>query len=460
MQDTSPNSTSAAATFVRRVRVLTVVFAILLLLDFVVFGWFLFRSLSQRELERVLLETRVEAQAVADELSRRVEESGELPEVIRQPGFETELAALARRTDIESVLVRTSDGVLVFSRGAGQQQSSERGELSDLRVALPGASNLEVPIRGMGTLVVGFSRQELSQRVEDLRLHLLRMAGIVAVLTTGLLLIAYLSVSWLYRRGRRLEEQAVASERLAYLGTLASGLAHEIRNPLNAVNLNLQMLEEGAGDSRGRLFEITRSEVKRLERLVTDFLAYAKPRPIEREWLQVDQVLAEAADLARGAFEESGVRLELQGPQSDLAVWVDEEQTKQVIYNLLNNALAVSREAGGEVVRLWGAKKGEEAILAVSDRGPGVPEEERDKIFEVFYSKRRGGTGLGLAIVSRFADAHGAKVEVAEGRLGWPETTVLGGTTVSLRFSATSVRAKTSRDRPQQPVGDLSRQAN
>jgi signal transduction histidine kinase len=101
---------------------------------------------------------------------------------------------------------------------------------------------------------------------------------------------SFLLVTSLLRRSQRLEEKAAESERMAYIGTLASGLAHEIRNPLNSVNLNMQMLEEELGETGGtptgtRLLSITRSEVGRLERLVTDFLSYAKPRTPDLEEL-------------------------------------------------------------------------------------------------------------------------------------------------------------------------------
>lgn len=438
----------AAEVFARRIRWLTAVFAVLLLLDFGFFGWLLFRSLSQRELERVLLETRESAEAAAASIGARLGEGAPTEELEQRTDFVTELSALARRKDIESVLVRTSDGILVYSLGseAATEQSSER-DIGDLQVVLP-QSELEVPIRGLGTLVVGLSREHLSERVSELRSHLLRQAGVVAALTAALLVGAYGVVTWLYRRSRSLELQAEEAEQLAYLGTLASGLAHEIRNPLNAVSLNLQMLEEGAGDSRGRLFDITRSEVQRLERLVTDFLAYARPRQSEPAWEPVGDLLTETRDLAAGAFAEAGVELQVDGVEQTTEIHVDKEQIKQVILNLLHNALAVSLDGHEGVVRLWARRDGETMTLGVSDRGPGIPAEERDKVFDVFYSNRRGGTGLGLAIVRRFAEAHDAEARIDDGSLGWRDDGVnettgesrSGGTTVSIRLPGGAVR--------------------
>ncbi len=443
----------AAEVFARRARLLTVVFAALLLLDFGLFGWLLFRSLSQRELERVLLETREDAEAVAESIGDQADDLEDLGGLSDQVDFVTELQSLARRRDIEAIMVRTAEGILLYSQGYDEDSSrlgAQERSIADLQVLLP-ESDLEVPIRGLGTLVVGLSREHLSQRVEELREHLLRLAGVVAALTTALLLGAYGVVTWLYRRSRALEEQAQSAERLAYLGTLASGLAHEIRNPLNAVNLNLQMLEEGAGDSRGRLFDITRSEVRRLERLVTDFLAYAKPRPLEREWVSVRELLAEAHELASSAFVEAGVDLEVEEGRSETLIWVDSSQIKQVIHNLLHNSLQVSAQfaTGSEttepsIVRLWVRPSGDGLALGVSDQGPGIPKDHREKVFEVFYSNRRGGTGLGLAIVRRFADAHGAKVQIDDGDRG--HTRGERGATVSVHFPGDAVRFASTAD--------------
>ena len=440
----------AAEVFARRVRLLTVVFAALLLLDFALFGWLLFRSLSQRELERVLLETREDAEVIAESIGARAGETGDLRDIDQETEFVTELSTLARRKDIESVLVRTSDGILVYSLGTdGGASGAQERDIADLTVVLP-QSDLEVPIRGLGTLVVGLSREHLSERVEELRSHLLRLAGVVAALTAALLLGAYGVVTWLYQRGRALEQQAQSAQRLAYLGTLASGLAHEIRNPLNAVNLNLQMLEEGAGTSSGRLFDITRSEVHRLERLVTDFLAYAKPRPLEREWTEVATLLQESRELAEGAFANAGVRLETTPPLAKVLIWVDAEQIKQVIHNLLHNALEVSqvsRVQGEEpTVRLWARKVGDALAVGVSDQGPGIPPDQRRKVFEVFYSNRRGGTGLGLAIVQRFAEAHGAEVRIEDGDLSSNEDLANRGAIVSVVFPVEAVRLTDDRD--------------
>ena len=244
--------------------------------------------------------------------------------------------------------------------------------------------------------------------------------------------LAYVLIRRLILRGRELEAQAAEAERLAALGTLAAGLAHEIRNPLNSLSLNMQMLEEelapeeGAGDRR-RLLAITRSEIGRLDRLVSDFLAYARPRPLRREPVAVGLLLEEAA--ARIAPEararQGGVSVEDATRGLELAA--DREQLAQLLLNLAQNALFASEGTGRRPqVRLAARLEVGVVALDVADNGTGVPASERERVFDLFYSTRKGGTGLGLAIARRIARAHGGEIVVGEA----PE----GGALFSLRL--------------------------
>ena len=150
-----------------------------------------------------------------------------------------------------------------------------------------------------------------------LRKDLIRQASLIGILSMLLLISAYVAVWLVLRRSQRLEVQAAEAERLAYLGTLASGLAHEIRNPLNSLNLNMQMLEEeidehGSAPTGKRLLSITRSELSRLERLVSDFLAYAKPRPLELEEVPAVRPLERMREVLAGEIQKRQVQIEIE----------------------------------------------------------------------------------------------------------------------------------------------------
>lgn len=445
--------------FSRRLLVGSILLAVFVLCDVALFGWLLFRSMSEREISRVLLETREDA----EELASQIEEGAAAREddlylaVATERETQTYIDSVLRQRDIvRTVEIRDERGRLVYriesdemipaDPQAGPVVASPEGgpeveERQFERQFTYDVYDLSVPIGDLGEIRIGISREQMERRIGVLREELLRQAGIVGAVTLAVLLTAYLVIWWLVRRGRILQTQAAEAERMAYIGTLAAGLAHEIRNPLNSLSLNMQMLEEdlqevGSPVSTRRLLGITRREIGRLERLVTDFLSYARPRPVELDEVAVGEVLqhvrAVVAERARRAGAE--VRVENpceEDPESERrCIRVDEQQIKQLMLNLAANAVAaVEAAGGGGAVVLRARELGDRLALEVEDDGVGIPEEERERIFEVFHSTRKGGTGLGLAIVERIARNHDAELEV-ESRVG-------KGTTVRVHLPAT-----------------------
>ncbi len=272
----------------------------------------------------------------------------------------------------------------------------------------------------------------------------LRRKALVAAIGAGLVLVAgFVYVLSLLRRNRLLEQSRQSAERASYMGLLASGLAHEIRNPLNAMNMNLQMLEEEmqavpeADADHLELLESTKSEIKRLERLVNNFLAYARPAPPRFEPRDIDRVVQEVVRLLENDFRQSGVRLESRTSGVLPNVEIDDAQFKQALINLLVNARQVLRE-GGTVAVATRPGPGGEIVLEVSDDGPGIPPEAQERIFEVFYSSRGGGTGLGLPIAKQVVERHGGTIQL-ESRVG-------EGTTFRIRLPRTHAAPRADRE--------------
>ncbi|MFL6291118.1 MAG: two-component system sensor histidine kinase NtrB [Thermoanaerobaculia bacterium] len=444
----------------RRLFIASVVFGLFVLFDIALFGWLIFRSLSQREIERVLLETRAEAETLARQLARRPEEQGGR-DLYTAMAVERETQAyidsnLREREIVRDVKILDNNGVLVFEMHSkatppvapeGQTPPAGSPELQLGDTELPvelrekefattyQVPDIQVPIGQFGMLQIGISPVELSQRIEVLRQDLVRQAAWIGVFSIALLLTAYGAVWLLVQRSRRLELQAVEAERMAYIGTLASGLAHEIRNPLNSLNLNMQMLEEEMVEggpavspaSGKRLLAITRSEISRLERLVSDFLAYAKPRPLEMEEMPAVRPLERVRELLAGEIQKRGARVEVEDRSGGARVRVDPAQIGQLLLNLARNAMDAAEEAGRKpVLELSVLRHGASVALVVRDNGVGIPPEERERVFELFYSTRKGGTGLGLAIVDRIARAHGGRVRL--------ESAVGEGTSVTVEL--------------------------
>ncbi len=431
-----PPGGSARFSGSRRLLVASIVLGAFVLVDLGLLGWLIFRSLSKREVERILLETRREAEEVAEQLAGTATEDGQdlytLIAVEREKQTYID-AILQKREIIQNLEIRNADGHLVF-RALGERFDPPQGTIDTTGIEAPELPrrletetveksetvnyDMEIPIGDLGILHIGISRVELQQRVEVLRGELVRQTSWLGAVTVVVLLIAYLTIWWLWRRGRDLEEQAVEAERMAYIGTLASGLAHEIRNPLNSLNLNMQMLEEESarplsGSSRSKLFAVTQQEIRRLERLVTDFLSYAKPRPLDMEELPAVDLLRRCGDLLAAEFETRGARIVVEDLSAGGRVRVDPAQLSQLLLNLAQNALAATEESGRPPRITLTARATEGAVcLEVEDNGVGIPAAESEKIFDLFYSTRKGGTGLGLAVVRRIAADHGGTIEV------------------------------------------------
>ena len=440
----------------RRLLLASAVFGLFVLFDIALFGWLIFRSLSQREIERVLLETRAEAQSLAQQIARRAERQGKdlYTAVAVERETQTYIDSILRQRDIvRRVEIRDKKGVLVFQSVnqasipvpqdgippvGGSSELPAPGPRQETRTldwsATYEVPDVQVPIGDLGVLQIGISTPELAKRIEILRGELIQQTAFVGGLSILLLITAFAGVWLLLRRAQALEVQAAEAERMAYIGTLASGLAHEIRNPLNSLNLNMQMLEEeidehGSVPTGKRLLSITRSEISRLERLVTDFLAYAKPRPLELEEIPAILLLERVPEVLAGEIQKRRARIDVHDRSAGARVRVDLGQMNQLLLNLAQNGLVAAAEADRTpIIELTAHRQGPWVQLRVADNGVGIPPEEQPRIFELFYSTRKGGTGLGLAIVDRIARAHGGSVSV--------ESTPGNGTIMTIELPA------------------------
>ncbi len=241
---------------------------------------------------------------------------------------------------------------------------------------------------------------------------LLASSGVVAILT-----VALFYVLWLLKRAQLVEAEAHIADRLAYLGTLASGLAHEIRNPLSAMNLNIQMIEEEmnpkAGSDLGVLLAGTKQEISRLERLATAFLLYAKPIILERQEFAVPELFNDVTLLMSRECERNGIRLVVENSDHAPKINADRDSLKQALLNLIVNAQdsVNARASGDKIIRLNATRQENQVVIRVWDNGSGIGSEDAKNLFKLFYSTKRGGTGLGLPIAQRIIESHGGRIE-------------------------------------------------
>ena len=234
---------------------------------------------------------------------------------------------------------------------------------------------------------------------------------------------------------RRMEQRLLHGERMTALGELAAVLAHEIKNPLNSMVINLEVLrghlaglEPGARTKTEKYVRVLGDELTRLEKVIRGFLDFAKPVTLALGEVQLNDVLRSLVDLVQPQAARIGVKIELQLAGALPPVTGDAAQLKQALLNLVLNAFH-AMPSGGEL-RLATSTTPERAVrVTVADRGAGIPEADLAKIFDLFWTTKPDGSGLGLPTVQRIVQSHGGKIGV--------ESKVGSGTTFSLLFPTT-----------------------
>lgn len=212
-----------------------------------------------------------------------------------------------------------------------------------------------------------------------------------------------------------IEAQLQRADRLASVGRLAAGMAHEIRNPLASISGSVQLLleESQLNPQDQRLMKIVQREAERLSQLLSDFLDYARPRPLCKQSLPLAAFLAELKDFVSGDSRFSQIQLDIQCP-SDASLQVDPDMLRQALWNLLVNA-ADAMQGQGELSIVYDPMK---KSLQISDSGPGIAPEIRSTVFDPFFSTKEKGTGLGLATVHSFMDLHDGQIHLDESLSG------------------------------------------
>ncbi len=214
----------------------------------------------------------------------------------------------------------------------------------------------------------------------------------------------------------RLEEQGEElrrAERLSALGTLAGGLAHEIRNPVGIIRATAQLLRMECGPAAGETVQVIQEETERIEQLIQDLLNYARGQHLERRPVDILGLLQQVQERIRPLAETQGVAVQVESPPDLPIATLDLEQMEQALVNLCVNAIQAMDGPGRlTLAARWEAQAECPLELRVQDTGPGVLPEEQQRIFDPFFTTKDKGTGLGLSVVQRIVDDHGGRVWV------------------------------------------------
>jgi signal transduction histidine kinase len=211
---------------------------------------------------------------------------------------------------------------------------------------------------------------------------------------------------------RQIKGQLQTAERLSAINRVTSGVAHEVKNPLNAIlmHVDLARIKLGKGDyDVNQQMDIIASEILRLDRVVKTFLDFTRPVEMKTAEISVDTFVSEVVELARPQAQAVGVTISVAMGTAGATIAADPDLLKQAALNIVVNAIDAMPK-GGEL-RFESSLEGEEAEIRISDSGAGIPEEKRDKIFQLYYTTKTKGSGIGLAMTFRIVQLHNGRID-------------------------------------------------
>lgn len=391
-----------------------------------------------------------QARRVSEEIQKKVEAQGAkgLLAAKNDPLLAQQVEVLLQgNKNVMAVCILDSEGNVVMAntgvtpemvelrkdKQGGVQANFDPANFNSIKVRLrpthPRLEEVKVPIghkhQTLGNLRFLISTSGIYRDIEASSREISRriwsaMLGFVGVVALGLFLMARL-----FRRQVHLMEKNEQLDRMAYVGTLASGMAHEIRNPLNAMSVNLTVAEEELAapecepEILRRVVALLRRETTRLNQSVSSFMEFAMPQRFGKERTELRPVVEEVVELLRPRIEECGTEVSVVMPE-DATVDADFSGLRQVLYNVMLNAVQAMAERKGAPNRLEVGARRESAqwLLWLEDTGPGIPAGQEEKIFEVFHSTKAAGSGFGLSIAKAIIQRHGGEILARRGERG------------------------------------------
>lgn len=262
-----------------------------------------------------------------------------------------------------------------------------------------------------GIFRVGMSRAGLNRIEFESLVRLL-------ILSAGIVLVSGILVHSAILR-QQFEKERVQRERLASVGELAAGVAHEVRNPLNAVALTLQQLSSDAAirntdPENATLLEIARDEVNRANMILTDFLEYARPARLNFRETDINELCERVVRAVQAQADSQGVTITKRFAEHLPLIALDLVHIHQSLLNIILNALD-AMPGGGTLILATRQQRGE-AILSISDTGNGIAAEDRERVFDLYYTTKHKGIGLGLPFVHKIIMMHNGRVTISENK--------------------------------------------
>src|ERR1700733_457330 len=230
---------------------------------------------------------------------------------------------------------------------------------------------------------------------------------------------------------REIESDLELSRRLAAIGRLTAGVGHEVKNPINAIVVHLELMRTKLGDADHRAMrhlEVIESEIQRLDRVVQTLVDFSRPVELQLKDQDLRRIVSGVLMLASAELETRDIQVQSDLPDRPVLAKVDSDLLKQALLNVVLNGAQAMSEGGKLRVSL--AEDGRMAMLSIHDQGAGIPPDVRDKIFDLYFTTKKDGSGIGLAMTYRIVELHNGSIEV--------ESDATHGTTFILRFPLNS----------------------
>jgi signal transduction histidine kinase len=351
-------------------------------------------------------------------MQRAVDEAGQTPGVVFITVLDGWGAILGTRGEQPaSHDLTVQEKSLLAGTMAIANDNVKAGEREYLMVMAP----LTLEGRPAGIVRVGFERDRMDQILERNRHFLFLSMGFIVLAGLFSLWFVFQNQKRHLARLAEMRKRLEQSERLSSLGQLAAGVAHEIRNPLNAISMASQRLqreylpcEEEKTQEFGRLTGVIRDEIRRLNVIIEDFLTFSRSRRLELREFSLKEVVQKLVRLMGEEARARGISLSVKSMQDSLMVPMDVDKLQQALINIIKNAIE-SIDGAGSIDIAVERRPGERAVIRVSDTGSGLTPEEVGKIFDPDYTTKEKGLGLGLPIAHEIIRGHGGTIRVQSG---------------------------------------------
>lgn len=275
----------------------------------------------------------------------------------------------------------------------------------------------------MGLIRIGYSSKEISPLLSQVKKNVALSIFFFLILGVSAITLIWVNQNRHLRKVKEMEDRIQLAERLSSLGHLAAGVAHEIRNPLNAIGMGLQRLkreflpqEESKKEEYLSFTELIFKEIRRVNEIIEQFLTLSRPFELNLKLSSLQDLLKNLVTLLQEEASSQGIQIQAE-TNSDLPlIKMDNEKLTQAFLNIMKNGMQ-AMERGG-VLRVETQSFKDRVEVSFSDSGSGIPPEQMEKIFNYYYTTKEKGVGLGLPIAHRIIEAHGGQLKV-ESQVGF-----------------------------------------